>query len=285
MPRLLVTGASGTLGAEVARQALEGGWDVTGTFRRAPLDLSIAWEPLALDDRDAVRRLVAAARPDAIVHTAYVFRADVPESWAVTAAGPASVALAAREVGARLVHLSSDAIFDGQHGPYDEAAVPSPITSYGAAKAAAEVAVAAIDPAAAIVRTSLIVRLEPPDPQTQMVLDIAAGRRQEGLFTDEVRCPIAVEDVAAAVIELAGGRYAGLLHVAGPEAVTRHELGGLLLRALGGAPETLPASTIAASGLRRPADVRLSTEAARAILRTRLRGIREYLAERDGASH
>ncbi|MCC6236426.1 MAG: SDR family oxidoreductase [Dehalococcoidia bacterium] len=275
--RLLVTGASGTLGAEVARQALEGGWDVVGTYHRVPGVLPIEWRALNLDDPRGVDALLEEVRPDAIIHTAYVYRGDRPDSWTVTAEAPAWIARAARHVGARLVHLSSDVIFDGTASPYDETAHPSPITPYGAAKAAAEVAVAALDPSAAIVRTSLIVRLDPPDPQTQMVLDIAAGRRPERLFTDELRCPIAVEDLASAVLELAAGDVRGVLHVAGPEAVTRHELGRLILSAYGIEAE-LPASTIAASGLRRPADVQLVSSLAQSLLRTRVRGVRELLS-------
>lgn len=277
MLRLLVTGASGTLGAEVARQAFEGGWDVVGTYHRATGTLAIDWRELHLEEPRDVETLIEDVRPDAIIHTAYVYRGDRPDSWSVTAESPASVARAARAVGARLVHLSSDVVFDGTGSPYAEPTPPSPITPYGAAKAAAEVAVAAVDPSAAIVRTSLIVRLDPPDPQTQMVLDIAAGTRPERLFTDELRCPIAVEDLARALLELATTDFRGVLHVAGPEAVTRHELGRMILRAYGVEGE-LPASTIAASGLRRPGDVRLATGLAQSTLRTPLRGIREVLS-------
>lgn len=271
-----MTGASGTLGAEVARQALQGGWDVLGTYHSAPTGLTIDWRELHLDDARGVDALVEEVRPDAIVHAAYRYGRGEPHSWSVTAEAPGWVARAARGVGARLVHMSSDVIFDGTASPYDESAPPSPITPYGASKAAAEVAVAALDPFAVIVRTSLIVRLEPPDPQTQMVLDIAAGKRAERLFTDEVRCPIAVEDLAAAVIELATADVRGVLHVAGPEAVTRYELGRLILAARA-IEAYLPASTIAESGLSRPADVRLVTDLARSKLSTRLRGIREVL--------
>ncbi len=199
--RLLVTGASGTLGRVVAAQALAAGWEVVGTFHTAPLDLAITWRRLDLSDPAAVAALVAAVQPTAIIHTAYLMRG--PQLWAATAEGAAHVAQAAQRSGARLVHLSSDAIFDGTAGPYTEAAPPAPITPYGAAKAAAETAVAAICPAAVIARTSLIISPAQPDQHTQMILDIAAGRRPERLFTDEFRCPVLVDDLASAVIELA----------------------------------------------------------------------------------
>ena len=83
---------------------------------------------------------------------------------------------------------------------------PTPVYPYGAAKAAAETAVRAIDPRAVLVRTSLIVGDE-RSKQVQLCLDPLGGRAR--LFTDEVRCPIAVDDLAGAVLELAAADYAG----------------------------------------------------------------------------
>lgn len=279
MARLLVTGASGLLGREIARQALAAGWDVVGTYFTAPLGLPLAWRPLELADRAAVLALLEEVRPAVVVHCAARDRGE--GMWAACATGAAHVALAARAVGARLVHLSTDALFDGTASPYKEADPPHPITPYGAAKAAAETAVAAIAPTAAVVRTSLILSLDPLDKHQRLALDLAAGRQQGGLFTDEVRCPVAVEDLAAAVLELAAGDFAGVLHVAGPEAVSRLELGRLVAVRHGLNPKSLPASSLAGSGLHRPADLRLDSGLARSVLRTRLRGASEYLRADD----
>jgi len=283
MARLLIVGASGLLGRHVAAQAHAAGWDVIGTHHSAPTvpaDIvpyaPIYWRRLDIRDPGAVADLARDIRPEAVVQTAYQQRG--PLMWAVTAHGAARVALAAAAVGARLIHLSSDALFDGHGSPYDETAPPSPITPYGAAKAAAETAVAAIAPQAAIVRTSLILSHDPPDQHTRMILDIAAGRRQDRLFTDEYRCPVAVEDLAAAVLELLENGHAGVINVAGPDAVSRHELGVLVATAHGLSSLTLPAATVAASGLHRPADVRLDSALARRLLTTQLRGARAYLS-------
>jgi len=283
MARLLVVGANGLLGRHVAAQAQAAGWNVIGTHHSAPtappdvlVDTPIDWRHLDIRDPGAVADLARDVRLDAVVQAAYQQRG--PLMWAVTAHGAAHIALAAAAVGAQLIHLSSDALFDGRGSPYDETAPPSPITPYGAAKAAAETAVAAIAPQAAIVRTSLILSHDPPDQHTRMILDIAAGRRQDRLFTDEYRCPVAVEDLAAAVLELLGNVYGGVINVAGPDAVSRHELGVLVATAHGLSPHTLPAATVAASGLHRPADVRLDSALARRLLRTRPRGARAYIS-------
>ncbi|MFI9640719.1 sugar nucleotide-binding protein [Micromonospora sp. NPDC051925] len=178
------------------------------------------------------------------------------------------------EAGARLVHLSSDALHGGRPEPYGDDEPPSPIHFYGAAKAAAETAVRAIDPSAVLVRTSLIVG--EGSKQIQLCRDALAGRGT--LFTDEVRCPIDVTDLADAVLELASSSYAGLLNVAGPDAVSRATLGLLVARRDGLDPGGLTTAAGASSGLVRPTYVRLDSARAAGLLRTRLRGVTELLA-------
>ncbi|MFI7607300.1 sugar nucleotide-binding protein [Micromonospora sp. NPDC049366] len=267
---VLVVGASGFLGAEVCRVAVGVGRRVVGTYWSGVVDVP-GVEALRLDvtDRAAVRALVARVRPDAVVATPYRY-AD----WAVTADGAAHVAYAAAEVGARLVHLSSDALHAGRDRPYGDDEPPTPVFPYGAAKAAAETAVRVIDPGAALVRTSLI--LGAGSKQMQLCRDALAGRAT--LFTDELRCPVDVTDLAEAVLELVDHDYAGLLNVAGPDAVSRAELGLLVARHEGIDPVGLKTSTGVSAGVVRPTDVRLDSTRAAGLLRTRLRGVRELLA-------
>lgn len=276
MPRLLITGASGTLGRNLARIAEQLGWEVYGTYHTTPPPQHGRWRQLDVGDRDAVMALVRLTRPDTIVHTAYMYRG--PALWATTANGAAFVALAAAETGARLVHISSDAVFDGTSNPYTEAARPNPVTPYGAAKAAAETAVSAIAPQAAIVRTSLIISREPLDPQTRLVLDLATGRRTGHLFTNQYRCPIGVDDLAGAALELAANDFAGVINVAGADALTRYDLGCLIARAHQLDPTNLVGASVATLTAPTVVDVRLDSSLARSLLKTPLRGIREWLA-------
>jgi dTDP-4-dehydrorhamnose reductase len=266
---LLVVGASGFLGAEVCRQAVAAGQRVVGTYHSAAVAVpGVAARRLDVTDRAAVRALLTEVRPAAVVSTPYRY-----DDWTVTADGAAHVASAAAEVGARLVHLSSDALHAGRPEPYGDDDAPCPIHPYGAAKAAAETAVRAVHPGAALVRTSLIVG--EGSKQIQLCRDALAGGAT--LFTDELRCPIDVTDLAAAVLELVPSDYAGLLNVAGPDAVSRAELGLLVARHLGIHPAGLRTTTIAEAGLYRPAEVRLDSSRAGGLLRTRLRGVTELL--------
>ncbi|MBO4209687.1 sugar nucleotide-binding protein [Micromonospora echinofusca] len=269
--RLLVVGASGHLGGEVCRRARVAGHDVVGTYHRqsVPID-GVDWRRLDVRDGAAVRALVTTVRPDAVVSSAYLY-AD----WAVTADGAAHVAAAAAERGARLVHVSSDAVHGGRSQPYHDDEPPSPVFAYGAAKAAAETAVRLVDPSAALVRTSLILGDE-HSKQIRLCLDALAGRA--ALYSDEVRCPVGVADLADAVLELVAGDYAGTLNAGGPDGVSRLDLGRLVARRYGLDARRLRTMTIAESGGGRPAEIRLTGVRAAEVLRTRLRGAAELLA-------
>lgn len=205
-----------------------------------------SWHRLDLRDRAGVVGLFGALRPDVVVNAAYR-----PSEWASTAEGGASVALGAAATGARLVHVSSDAVFSGAAQSYDEDAVPDPTSAYGAAKAAAETSVAAICPAASVVRTSLIVDSDGQSSHERRVHALAGGASRGVLFTDDVRCAVHVRDLAAALLEIgADGAAAGVHHVAGADAVSRHELGVLIARRDGLDPAGLATGTRAATAVR-----------------------------------
>ncbi|MFC4017925.1 sugar nucleotide-binding protein [Micromonospora sp. GCM10011542] len=267
--RVLVVGASGFLGGQVCRRALGLGWSVVGTYHSGVLEVpGVTGRRLDVTDRTAVRALVAEVRPDAVVGTPYRYG-----DWTVTADGAANVAVAAAEVGARLVHLSSDALHAGRRTPYADDEAPTPVYAYGAAKAAAETAVRAVDPGAALVRTSLI--LGEGSKQIQLCRDALAGRA--ALFSNMIRCPVDVTDLADAVLELVDDDHAGPLNVAGPDAVSRAELGLLVAARHGLDPAGLKTTTSVAAGVGGPTEVRLDCTRAAALLRTRLRGVRELL--------
>ena len=271
--KILVVGGSGFLGGELVRRSVAAGHDVVATYRSRPGSLDgIDWQPLDIRGREEVAALTHAARPDIVVNAAYV-QAD----WATTADGAAHVALAAAAAGARLVHVSSDAVFSGAAVHYDETCVPDPVNAYGAAKAAAETVVRAVSPGAVIARTSLILG-DGGSPQERFVHDLAAGRRSGVLFTDDIRCPVHVADLAAALLELAASHRSGIHHVAGPDAVSRYELGLLVAQRDGLDTAALTTGTRAASGPPGPLDVRLDCRATQKYLRTRLRGAHEFLA-------
>src|SRR5512142_2244504 len=271
--KLLVVGGTGLLGQELTRQARRAGHRVVATFHRSrPTPLAgVTWQALDIRRRHDVGALVTNIRPQVIFNAAFR-QAD----WATTADGAMHVAAAAATVGAQLVHVSSDAVFSGTAGRYDETCPPDPVTPYGAAKAAAETAVKGLVPTAVIARTSLIVG-DGGSPHERYVSALASGTRAGVLFTDDVRCPVHVTDLASALLELAAAARGGVHHVAGADAVSRYELGVLIARRDGLDDTTLPTGLRAGSGLGGPIAVRLDCARTQARLTTRLRGAREFL--------
>jgi dTDP-4-dehydrorhamnose reductase len=273
--RILVTGGSGFLGAETLRRALLAGHDALGTaFQHGRGDLV----PLDLRDEGSVGRLFDAQRPDVVVNTAYVQTGD--QLLAVTRDGAERVARHAARVGARLIHISTDALFDGDGvGRYQDADVPSPITDYGQAKADAERAVRAAHPEAVIVRTSLIYGAATPGPQECLVLDALESPDRVAFFTDEIRSPVRVGDLAEALVELTCVDYVGVLNMAGADDCDRFEFAKRIATSLGRDPRDLRSAVSAQLGLRRPRNCSLDSSLARSILASPLRGVREVLPD------
>ena len=252
--RLLLTGGSGLLGRAVQRAATIAGWDVHAPTHGA----------LDVRDRAAVDDAVRALRPAAVIHTAYI--RDGAEAWATIVDGSIAVAAAAHAVGARLVQVSSDALFAGREAAYTERDAPDPVHDYGRAKAAAEVGVAAIAPHAVLVRTSLLYG-GADSPPVRMVLDAAQaadGAAPARFFVDEVRSFAHVDDVAAALVTLAAVDVAGPLHVAGPDALSRYEFACLVCAAYGLPAGALLAGSLAEVPARRPGRVVLDSTLAAA---------------------
>jgi dTDP-4-dehydrorhamnose reductase len=256
---MFITGLGGYLGSEIGRQAPAAGWDVAGIAGSAQLDVR---------DAAAVRAAIEAARPEVVVHTAY--RMD---DASVNVDGTRAVGAAATAAGARLIHLSSDLVFAGREArALTEADAPEPVTDYGASKLAAE---RVCPPGALVVRTSLLYGGEQLSTHELMAIEAADGERDMAFFTDEVRCPIAVGDLAAAILELAAADVAGPLNVAGADALTRLEFARLVAARHGRDPDALRGGV---GGPERPKHIALDSSRARALLRVRLRGAREVLA-------
>lgn len=275
---LLITGAAGFIGHEVARRAaavqFAPAWATWHLNEPAPLD-GVACHRLDITDGDAVTALLHRLQPAAVIHAAY--RKSGRDAEAITATGAGHVARAAAAIGARLVHISTDMVLDGEHPPYDESAPPAPVHDYGHAKAAAEALVHSVAPAAAIVRTSLVCRLDPPDPATQWVLDSLRRGQHITLYTDEVRCPVWLEDLADALLELAANDFSGVLNVSGPQALNRYEMGFHLARCYGLDPAGISPGLSADGEVRRPRNLTLDTSLAQRVLQTRLRSFDEGL--------
>ncbi len=256
---MLVTGGSGYLGGELLRQA-DG--EAVGTYLSTPIEGG-----LRLDVRDAGAVARAVAGHDVVIHTAYVQSEDD-----VIVDGTVAVADACAAAGARLVHISTDVVFDGSLGrPYTEEDEPCPITDYGRAKLVAEQAVAERCPGAAIVRTSLIYG-GPGRPPDAARAGRARRPRCSSSPTSSAR-PCRSPTWPRRCSGVARDRdRSGPIHLAGADGLSRHEFARLIVACHGGDPERVRGASFRELGMRRPADCRLASLHA-----APLRGAREVL--------
>ncbi len=278
---MLITGGSGYLGGWVARLARED-WDVTATYgSRRVAEPGVIWRDVDVRDAAAVASLITGRRPEVVVHTAALNPGQGNDFEAVNVQGTANVASAAAAIGARLVHISTDMVFDGQRGNYVESDTPNPLTPYGVTKAKAEAAVIESGVDALIVRTSLIYGWRPTVARSAQWMFDAVNRGETlRLWADEMRCPIWVESLAAAIVELAGWDYAGYLHIGGAEPMSRYDFGTALLRFADFDTSTVEAVPSPSDELR-PLDCTMDSSLARELLATPLPGVGKVLARSD----
>ena len=228
---MLVVGGSGFLGRTTVAWAIAQGVSVDATYLSSAPQPADAlddehWHRCDILDLEQVRGIVAEVAPTAIINAAY--RQSGERAEEICSDGAGNLASAAADADARIVHVSTDLVFDGDlERPYNEDDPVSPINDYGRAKARAEELVAAANPNSVSVRTSLIYGAS--DAPQERLVRRAIDQGDISFFTDEWRSPIHVEHLAAAVGALATEVPAtGVLHVAGAERLNRLQFASVL---------------------------------------------------------
>ena len=251
--RVLITGGAGLVAGHLVRTAPDGA-EVHVTWRTAPPVDGPAAHRVDLCDGTAVRELFGQVQPDLVVHTAYSqsSAADVVDATA-------AVAGAAAACGARLVHLSSDMVFGGSDAPYDEDAVPDPLNDYGRWKLRAEQLAAEYVPSALVTRTSLVVSGDPLDHQARWLQRALGAGETVTLFDDEYRTPVQATDLARTVWDLAADGASGVVHLAGPERLSRAQVGLRCAEQLGLPTDLVRTASAAEHPEPRPRDLSLAS--------------------------
>jgi len=278
--RLLVTGSAGMLGRAVAGTAARLGHDVVA-LRHAELDVA---------DGANVARLVAAVEPDAVVNCAGFTDVDGAEAnearaLRVNGDGAGHVARAAAAAGARVVHISTDYVFDGsKRAPWYESDPVGPLQAYGRTKLAGEHAVAEANPDHAVVRAAWLFGAGGRNFADTM-LGLFAERDEVEVVADQVGHPTWTGHLAPALVELAERTGdVGLFHAAGPGECTWYELAVEIARRAGARARIVPTTSERfVRPARRPAYSVLGTERSPGVaLPAWQDGLAAYLAERAG---
>jgi dTDP-4-dehydrorhamnose reductase len=229
--RILVTGASGQLGGYLVRELRARGVPVTAwSGSRTGNLFGTCLRPVDLADADAIARAFADARPDIVLHAGALARVadcwrDPHKAELVNARAASVLADLAGRSGSRLVFVSTDLVFDGDKGWYREADAPRPLSVYGQTKVAAEHAVLTIL-RTVVVRLSLLFGPGIGGRPTFFDEQVAALRegRPCNVFEDEWRTPLGLQTAAAGLLAVAESDFTGLLHLGGPERMTRAEM-------------------------------------------------------------
>jgi dTDP-4-dehydrorhamnose reductase len=271
--KILLTGASGLVGAAFAEAAKRRGHNVVGVVGRATFAVPGLAEKRSLDLQDAaaVTALALEVFPDAIVNCAAVAEpaacdADPVRAQALNVTLPATLAKLAHHLSARLIHLSSEQVFDGTRPPYAVGDTPKPVNLYGRQKLESERQVHAAAPDFAVtLRAPLLTGNSPGGARSlheRLLADWAAGKTPR-LYRDEVRQPCTAGNLAEAMLELCERRdFNGVFHWAGAETLSRVELAKRIRAHFKLSPEAAPIAEAnraddAAATARRPANLGL----------------------------
>lgn len=293
---IFVTGVSGLVGSAFARAAARRGHRIVGVVGsyNEPVEGVATTVRLELLDEAATTTAVLESFPDAMVNCAAV---SVPEqcelqpevSDRLNVALPAQLARLAHHLSARLIHLSSEQVFDGMSEiPYSAGDVVSPINRYGRQKVASEVAVLqAAETLGVTVRAPLLMGNSATGARSlheRLLADWAAGRTPK-LFTDEIRQTCTAENLAEVMVELCERNDVhGIQHWAGAEPISRYELGRRVRERFKLNEGQAPIAPVARSAVpelarRRQACLKLAVGPLAAKLKTKPQPISEQLAE------
>lgn len=249
--KILLTGASGLVGAAFAEAAHRRGHQVVGVVGRATFTVPGLAEKRVLDlsSPETVTSLALEVFPDAIVNCAAVSEpgacdADPALAQALNVTLPATLARLAHHVSARFVHISTEQVFDGTRPPYAVGDAPRPLNLYGRQKLESERQVHAAAPDFAVtVRAPLLTGNSLGGARSlheRLLADWAAGKTPR-LYRDEVRQPCTAGNLAEALLELCERRdLLGVLHWAGAETLSRVELARRIRAHFKLTPESAP---------------------------------------------
>jgi len=233
MKRVLITGSNGLLGQKTVELFSRSDY----TLRLVSLEehsvfdeRTYPYRQIDLTKRQDVRQLVDEFEPEVIINTAAITDVDACETnrgaaWQVNVACVENLAIAAKLVGAALVHISTDYVFDGKNGPYSELDRPNPISYYGRTKLASENVLLTSGIPFTILRTMVLygtgVQVK-PNFALWLISSLGEGK-QVRIVTDQLGTPTLVDDLAYAILKVVELDRTGLFHIAGPDLVSRYE--------------------------------------------------------------
>lgn len=239
--RVLIVGGAGLLGQYACEEAHRRGHEVVATTRGpTPSRPGVSWRELDLRDRGAIRGVVREAAAGLVLNAAALTDVDgcedrPEEAQAVNALAPEAIAQASKAAGSRLVHVSTDYVFDGT-GPATESTDPNPLGVYGRTKLDGERRVVAAHPSALVLRMSGVFgwnRVSAKTNSVTWILKMVEAGQEVRLFRDQTITPTYAKTGAQAAFDLVEGNARGLFHVASADCLSRLQMGEAVVEAFG----------------------------------------------------
>ncbi len=235
--KILITGANGLLGQKLVKLIIDKGTDqlvatARGNNRLPYPEDSYVFDQMDITDREEVATVIENHKPDVVIHTAAMTNVDQCETereacWKLNVDAVQHTIAACEKVGSFLLHLSTDFIFDGADGPYDENAEANPISYYGESKLAAEKLLHESNIKYAIARTVLVYGIAHDMSRTNIVLWVKKSL-EEGkaikVVDDQLRSPTLAEDLAMGCYLIAEKRAVGIFNISGKDLLTPYEM-------------------------------------------------------------
>ncbi|MDG0866447.1 sugar nucleotide-binding protein [SAR202 cluster bacterium JH702] len=280
---ILITGASGLLGANLARHYAQKS-KCFGWYGSNPVDIAgVIPQRIDITDQESVLAAIAQIQPDIIIHCAAATNVEWCEKNPALAKkinedASEFLAKTSSNIDAKFVYTSSDSVFDGKTGNYSESDQPSPLNSYAAGKVRSEELVAASNPDAMIIR-SYFYGHSPSGSRS--LLEWVLVRAQVGNevpgFTDSYFSPISVHDFATAIDTAIDSDHSGLLHLGSSERMSKYEFARLVMEAHDCDMSLLKPITVNDAGLKadRPRDTSLNVDLQASILATKILSVAE----------
>ncbi|MBN8705939.1 MAG: dTDP-4-dehydrorhamnose reductase [Bacteroidetes bacterium] len=242
--RILVTGANGLLGQKVIQLfSRDSRFDVLATAKGETLlldDVSCGYSSLDITDRKAVRELVKNFEPDAIINCAAMTHVDKCETekeacWKINVDGVRHLAEISKALDIKLVHVSTDYVFDGKNGPYREDARVNPISYYGKSKLASENETLASGPDFLIFRTMVVYGLGTGTKSNFAIwlVQQLKDNKPVNIVTDQIGNSTLVEDLAEAIYHGVIKNVHGIYNAAGSDIGSRFDFAVKLAEVFG----------------------------------------------------
>jgi dTDP-4-dehydrorhamnose reductase len=239
--RFVVTGSNGLIGSRACGLLQQRGHQVVGLGRGARrTGGDYGYVGVDLTREADVAAALEAAAPEVVIHCASMTEVDACEkdpeaAYAGNVTAAAAVARGARKAGAHLVHVSTDYVFDGEAGPYDEAAVPHPKGVYSVTKHMGEGAARVLAPGCAIARTAVVYGWPAAGRPNFGAWMVGALEKKQPLklFEDQFVSASLADSVAAQVAELGARKLGGIWNTCGGEVVDRVSFGRALCEVFG----------------------------------------------------